>query len=90
MKTKKLPKSKVKLHIGLLWYEQDEAAREDPLLMLANAAGRYYAKFGTVPDYCHVNPGTFGDKKIMQTGGGMKIRLDKTIQPNHVWLGVIQ
>lgn len=75
---------KVKMRVGMLWFEKND----DILVTIANAAAYYFAKFGQPPSHCHVHPDAFGDKEVIK-GGNMKITLDPTIQPNHVWIGVI-
>ncbi len=76
------------LKIGMLWYEKDA---DDVYTMISAAAAHYFAKFGKVPRYCHVHPIMFkNEQTILKQPDNMKIILDKTIRPNHVWVGVIR
>ncbi len=82
-------KKKLVLRIGMMWYEKDA---DDAYDMIAAAAAHYFAKFGTVPQFCHIHPVMFkaNQKIVKRAGNEMKIVLDKSIRPNHAWVGVIR
>jgi hypothetical protein len=67
---------------GLLWYD----ASSNPIeRKIADAAKRYYDKFGIKPDTCFVN------EKDLTPGAALaqiKITPKRTILPNHVWVGL--
>lgn len=76
------------MRIGMLWYEKDA---DNVYKMMSAAAAHYTAKFGTVPERCHVHPVMFKEnEKIIKRAGNMEIVLDKSIRPNHVWIGVVR
>lgn len=67
---------------GLLWYD---ASANDISVKIAQAATRYQQKFGVKPDTCFVNPKDLPNAVAVE---GIQIKTKKTVQPNHVWLGV--
>ena len=76
------------MRIGMMWYDKDA---NDVYKMISAAAAHYFSKFGVPPQRCHVHPTMFKrDNKIPGQANKMKIVLDKSIQPKHVWVGVIQ
>lgn len=81
-------KSKVVLRIGMLW----RGNKEDKSMYdtIGHAAAYYFSKFGKVPQFCHVHPDSFGGKWPKKSSSNMIIKPDKSILPNHVWLGVIK
>ena len=78
---------KVSMRIGMLWYDKDVDNVDE---MIIGAAAYYFAKYGIVPERCHVHPDTFKKKEIVTDTGAMIIVADKTIQKNHVWIGVVR
>jgi hypothetical protein len=67
---------------GLLWYDASSSPIERKI---ADAAKRYYEKFGVKPNRCFVND------KDFKPGTGLpqlEIAPKTTILPNHVWVGV--
>ncbi len=76
---------------GLLWYDADPKTPIEK--KIADAAQRYFDRFGVRPDTCFV-----GDVNIavnvndlgVETPDGPKIaiRVKPSILPNHFWLGV--
>ena len=67
---------------GLLWYD----ASSNPIeRKIADAAKRYYEKFGVRPNTVFVNDKDFrADAEIPQ----MHVAAKRTILPNHVWVGL--
>jgi hypothetical protein len=67
---------------GLLWYDASSSPIEHKI---ADAAKRYYEKFGVKPNTVFVNDRDFRpDTAIPQ----LHIAAKPTILPNHVWVGV--
>ncbi len=67
---------------GLLWYD---ASRNPIERKIADAAKRYYEKFGVKPNTCFVNDKDFTPEAAHSQ---LKIAAKRTILPNHVWVGV--
>ncbi len=77
---------KLIMRIGMLWYDKDAT---DVDKLIAGAAAYYFAKYGKVPERCHVHPDMFDKKEIITETGKMRIVADKTIDLNHVWVGIV-
>jgi hypothetical protein len=72
------------MRTGLLWYDADpKKTLEDKI---AEAAQRYFQKFGVRPNACYVHPSALVDKTAVKNG--IKITSALDILPNHLWLGV--
>ena len=67
---------------GLLWYDASSNPIEHKI---ADAAKRYYEKFGIKPNTCFVNDKDFTPAAALAP---LKIAPMRTILPNHVWVGV--
>lgn len=70
---------------GLLWYD---ASPDKPLAAkLAEAAQRYYQKFGVRPNQAYINP-TAWTKELAQATSELKVDPRPSILLNHIWLGI--
>jgi len=72
------------LKIGMLWRDSDPKLSLN--MKLEKAIDYYEKKYGKKPNLCHVNPG------VVVNGNGqlpaIEIRADRSIRPNHFWIGV--
>ncbi len=86
---------------GLLWYDADP--RKPLWTKIAEAAQRYYEKFGVRPNTCFVNPGALPQEgalpervetkkaahhRNLNLAAALHVSAKSTILPNHIWLGV--
>ena len=69
---------------GMLWYDGDKG--QDLAQKVARAAAHYRLKYGVAPNLCFVNPALLPQGP--RVAGGVQVRPDRTVQPNHFWLGV--
>lgn len=67
---------------GFLWYDASASPIERKI---ADAAKRYYEKFGLEPDICFVNEKDLPSESGI---GQIKVSPKRTILPNHVWVGL--
>lgn len=77
------------LQIGMLWFDNDED--KDPFDIFAEAAGRYFEKFGRAPELCHVPPDLFEDREEAIKAfidGNVGLVFDSAIGKHHIWIGV--
>ena len=72
------------MDIGMLWYDGD--IKRNLAQRVARAAEHYRAKYGVAPNLCFVNPALL--PQGAETAGGVQVRPERTILPNHFWLGV--
>ena len=80
------------MDIGMLWFDND------PKIILAakvvRAADYYRKKYGKHPTLCFVHPSTLaGTTPDPETSAslknvGIEIRSNRSILPNHFWIGV--
>lgn len=70
------------MEVGLMWFDNDKQASLET--RVGRAAMYYRKRFGKQPNLCFVNPETGQEGKI----GGMQVRNDAAILPNHFWVGV--
>lgn len=69
---------------GMLWF--DDNPKVPFGVKVQQAAARYQAKYGQIPDLCFVNPHTVGVGE--QSSGKVQVIVMPHIQPNHFWLGM--
>lgn len=80
-------RGKLVMRVGMLWYD---TTTNDAYDMISAAAAHYFAKFGVAPERCHIHPVMFKpNEKIIKHAGSMRIVPDKSIRPNHAWVGVV-
>ncbi|MEP7356337.1 MAG: hypothetical protein ABI847_03805, partial [Anaerolineales bacterium] len=74
------------MDIGMLWYDDDSKRQLDE--KVARAAEFYRAKYGVQPTECYVHPGLLAVDQPTVTAGGVRVRGNRTVIKNHLWLGV--
>ena len=72
------------MNIGMLWFDNDPKA--DLEAKIARAVGYYEKKYGLAPDLCFVHPSML--KNTPQKPGKIDIRPNRSVQPNHFWIGI--
>lgn len=71
------------MEIGMLWFDAGPASVKEKI---ARAAEFYAAKYGEKPSVCLVHPDTLG--KFEGQVGGVRLLAERSILPNHFWIGV--
>lgn len=78
------------MNTGMLWFDNDPKA-ELPI-KVQRAAKYFKEKYGTSPNLCFVHPsmlsGANPTKGNGSLGTGIEIRPNRSILPNHLWIGV--
>ena len=76
------------MDIGMLWFDDDSRRGLDE--KVARAAAYYKKKYGMQPTECHVNPAMLGAEGAGDglTTAGVRVRPNRTVIRNHLWLGV--
>jgi hypothetical protein len=74
------------MKIGMLWFDNDPKA--DLKVKIERAASYYSKKYGQAPNLCFVHPSMApnGDGKP----GAIEIRANRSVRPNHFWIGVAE
>jgi hypothetical protein len=72
------------MDIGMLWFDNDPKA--DVLSKVQKAAAYYSKKYGEAPNLCFVHPSMLPEPKT--EAGEIAVRTNKTMLPNHFWIGV--
>ena len=72
------------MKIGMLWFDNDP--KSDLAAKVTRAAGYYNQKYGKVPNLCFVHPSMLSERPIKAQG--IEIKSNRTVLPNHLWLGV--
>jgi len=89
------------MNMGMLWFDNDIKA-ELPA-KVERAASYYRKKYGITPTLCFVHPsmlvnGKTGKSQLATSGetletmviqaAGIEIRSNRSVLPNHLWIGV--
>ena len=85
------------MNIGMLWFDNDPKLGLDA--KIERAASYYSEKYGKPPTVCFVHPSMIpeidkGDTsdaravKVNASSGGLMVRSNQTVLPNHFWIGV--
>lgn len=84
------------MNLGMLWFDNDPKAGLST--KVERAAAYYRNKYGQVPTLCFVHPSMLAvepgtatgepAKEEMRLEGGVVVRSNKSIRPNHFWIGV--
>jgi hypothetical protein len=80
--------------IGMLWFDNDPSASLE--IKVRRASNYYHHKYGKIPTLCFVHPAMFpyaGDSKEQPKPlviAGIELRQNRSVLPNHFWLGVEQ
>jgi len=69
---------------GLLWFDNDPG--RDLAQKVAQAAYRYYQKFGVVPDTCYVHQDTLL-KNEEEWVGSVRVMTLSNVLRHHYWIG---
>lgn len=72
------------MDIGMLWFDNDP--RSDVLSKVQRAAVYYHQKYGETPNLCFVHPSMIPEPKTKS--GDIAVCSNKTMLPNHFWIGV--
>jgi len=70
---------------GLLWFDNDP--RHTLEEKIAQAAERYFQKFGQRANTCYVNPGMFPEQGGLQANG-VRVVAAPYVLPHHLWVGI--
>ncbi len=82
------------MNIGMLWFDNDP--KVDLQHKVDKAASYYRNKYNRVPNVCFVHP-TMLTPEVVQavegdgryvTKGGVEVRSNRSVMPNHFWIGV--
>ena len=85
------------MNIGMLWFDNDP---KTGLESKVNRAAQYYRdKYGKIPTLCYVHPcmltqdnngeaAIATDDQTALVTGGIEVRINQTVLPNHFWIGV--
>jgi hypothetical protein len=83
------------MNFGMLWFDNDPKSGLDA--KIERAAHYYRDKYGKVPNVCFVHPKVLeavspgsndqGESRLT-TREGIEVRPNRSILPNHFWLGV--
>ncbi len=71
------------MEIGMLWLDADKSRSFEE--KVKRAVDYYKDKYGRFPELCVVNANMVNDEKKV---GRVQVVPQKTIQPNHFWLGM--
>ena len=86
------------MKIGMLWFDNDP--KTELGLKIERAASYYRSKYGCNPTLCYVHPSMLAAcDNITNTSpatepastlkaGGVEIRQNRSVLPNHFWIGV--
>ena len=90
------------MNVGMLWFDND--SKTDLNGKIERAAVYYRSKYGRVPTLCFVHPSMLpttlnnaqeskpGEEKSAQQvkikSGGIEVRPNRSVLPNHIWIGV--
>ena len=88
------------MNIGMLWFDND--AKADLTTKVERAAVYYQQKYGRFPTICFVHP-SMAPARPAQNGdagpadspeeqalkaGDIEVRTNRSVLPNHLWIGV--
>jgi hypothetical protein len=72
------------MDIGMLWFDNDP--KNDLASKISRAADYYQKKYGQVPDLCFVHPSMLQGDSCK--AGRIDIKPNRSVRPNHFWIGV--
>ena len=91
------------MNVGMLWFDNDLKA--ELAAKVERAAAYYRKKYGVAPTVCFVHPTMLSngnttppqpspaaenlESKAMQAAG-VEIRSNRSVMPNHLWIGVVR
>jgi hypothetical protein len=78
------------MNIGMLWFDNDPKA--DLPVKIQRAVSYYQDKYGKAPNLCFVHPSMLpqpaGTEPKPIKEDGVEIRANRSVLPNHLWLGI--
>lgn len=80
------------MNIGMLWFDNDP--KTDLSTKIDRAKTYYRTKYGKTPNLCFVHPSMIpapveGEEQPEKlTTGDIEIRGNRSVLPNHFWIGV--
>lgn len=72
------------MNIGMLWFDNDPKA--DLRVKIERAATYYQTKYGQSPNLCFVHPSMISSEA--GKAGLVEIRPNRSVLPNHFWIGI--
>jgi hypothetical protein len=72
------------MNIGMLWFDNDSKA--DLYSKITRAADYYQKKYGQLPDLCFVHPTMLKAENVRS--GKIEVRTNRSVLPNHFWIGL--
>ena len=72
------------MNIGMLWFDNDPKA--ELVTKIERAASYYQSKYGQSPTLCFVHPSML--PAAPQKAGAIEVRSNKSVLPNHFWIGI--
>ena len=76
------------MNIGMLWFDNDP--KDSIETKVERAVDYYQKKYNKKPNLCFVHPSmmqkTTPEKQV--TESGVEIRSNRSVLPNHFWIGV--
>jgi len=80
------------MKIGMLWFDNDPKA--DLKVKIERAAVYYSKKYGQPPNLCFVHPSMTpagsGNGNGNGKPGNIEIRANRSVLPNHFWIGIAE
>jgi hypothetical protein len=83
------------MNIGMLWFDND--TKSELTVRVERAAAYYRTKYGRTPNLCFVHPSMLasaGAQASTEPGkksgfaAGVEVRSNRSVLPNHFWIGV--
>jgi hypothetical protein len=72
------------MNVGMLWFDNSPAVTLEQKI---DRAARYYErKYGQAPNLAFVNPSMLPSGATR--AGKIDVRPNRTVLPNHIWIGV--
>lgn len=71
------------MKLGMLWFDNDP--KKTNAVRVEEAAKYYQKKYGEFPNVCFTNPVNCQEDFSV---GGISVRANKSVLPNHFWIGV--
>jgi hypothetical protein len=76
----------VRMHTGMLWFDNDPATTLN--LKIQKAVEYYRKKYGKLPTLCLVNPSMMDKGQKQMDVEKLTIRPYRPVMPGHFWIGV--
>lgn len=76
------------MDVGLLWHDDDKKTTLEQKVQ--RAVDYYRAKYGALPNECHVHPEALSPDGAPRLVGNVRVKANKTVIKHHFWLGVAE